>query len=491
MSTSILKNITILLLFLFTALNLRSNPKQASDKIVVFKGNLYFSKTMLYSHLEKIKITTLNTDECEIIIKHLLNFYLEYGFPFAKIKPALTKSANEKKLILDIEHNNYVLIDDFHFTGKLYTDPEIYKRLINLKFPIGFKESLLKEKMKILANSGLLSKTPEYSIVKRKANSWLISARLTEKHYYTFSAIGGYEGKTKDSFSGIIDFATDNLFGSYRSFNFYWERQSNNIEKNHLKYKEPWLFNTNLDLELFFLFFSQKEYSYEREYGFKLITKISENLNLGSGFSQSLLKEDINNSNIRIESNNYSLNIQKFFRNDFIHGINLQKELNITTVFHTKTRSAEINSEYQNLSILSSFRNYYPFSKYFYYLSTIKFEYLSSDTDLLQSELFKYGGTKSIRGYYERQFSSDISLISNNEYHLFFNRYNSSTIFILFDLGLMNKYFRDDDSYNLALGAGLGLNLRNESNDFKISLAANKDENFEKFKIHIGYSKKF
>jgi outer membrane protein insertion porin family len=109
------------------------------------------------------------------------------------------------------------------------------------------------------------------------------------------------------------------------------------------------------------------------------------------------------------------------------------------------------------------------------------------------SDLYRLGGTNSLRGYRENQFLANRLLWSNLELRQPFTR--RSFGFIFFDSGY---YLRDQDpeknierSSAIKLGYGLGLNIETGFGILSVSYALAKGDSFSQGKIHFGLVNEF
>jgi len=109
------------------------------------------------------------------------------------------------------------------------------------------------------------------------------------------------------------------------------------------------------------------------------------------------------------------------------------------------------------------------------------------------SDLYRLGGTNSLRGYREGQFLGSRIFWSNLEYRALLTI--RSYGFIFFDTGY---YLRPgepdrniDKSEDFLYGYGLGLNLETALGVLRVSYALGKGDTFSDGKIHFGILNEF
>ena len=109
------------------------------------------------------------------------------------------------------------------------------------------------------------------------------------------------------------------------------------------------------------------------------------------------------------------------------------------------------------------------------------------------SDLFKLGGTNSLRGYREDQFLGSRVFWSNLEYRLLLARRTYTYLF--FDTGYYlvkedaARKVSKQEAFNI--GYGLGLNIETSLGVIGVSFALAKGDSFTDGKIHFGLVSEF
>jgi len=110
-----------------------------------------------------------------------------------------------------------------------------------------------------------------------------------------------------------------------------------------------------------------------------------------------------------------------------------------------------------------------------------------------ESDLFRLGGTNSLRGYRENQFLGSRIFWSNTEYRLLLTR--RSFAFLFFDTGY---YLRNEDpdrniprNEDFKTGYGAGLSIETGVGVLAVSYALAAGDNFSEGKIHFGIVNEF
>jgi outer membrane protein assembly factor BamA len=105
---------------------------------------------------------------------------------------------------------------------------------------------------------------------------------------------------------------------------------------------------------------------------------------------------------------------------------------------------------------------------------------------LQQNDLNRIGGLRTIRGYYESEFTSSLSLIGTLEYRLMFSE--ASYIAGFSDFGYIERKegigFSSMKEYPLCYG--IGLSFGTKIGTFQASIALPKGEQIDNAKLHFG-----
>ena len=109
------------------------------------------------------------------------------------------------------------------------------------------------------------------------------------------------------------------------------------------------------------------------------------------------------------------------------------------------------------------------------------------------SDLYKLGGTNTLRGYRENQFLGNRIFWSNLEYRYLLS--SRSYAFLFFDTGY---FLRNEDSQRsieriseFKIGYGLGMNLETALGVMGVSFALGQGDSFSEGKIHFGLINEF
>ena len=293
-----------------------------------------------------------------------------------------------------------------------------------------------------------------------------------------------------------------NLFGTGRAAAIRWQQFDRNSQELELKYLEPWLFgypfNINLDL-----YQRQQDTTYvQRKFNGSLEYLATENISASVSIGTDQIIPTINevpvftvyNSssittgvNLKIDTRDdpYSPTSGLLFINSYSYS---RKKINGPLQFITPGLETRINLQ----RFMLDFEGFYEL----FLRQVVSFGIHGRElrgSFFENSDLFRLGGTNSLRGYREDQFLGSRILWTNLEYRFLLTRRTFAFLFL--DTGY---YLREADnernilkSEDFLYGYGLGLNLETSLGVLGVSFALGKGDSFSDGKIHFGIVNEF
>ncbi len=460
-----------------------------------------------------LKGELLNKFEFEEKIKSSLTYFENKGYPFIKVtvqsvyfeEDSLNGNQNanitlkivkgflSKIDLVEIRGNestkDYVIIRELRLTkGDLYFHKKI-EELPNSLNRLRFFEPV---------------KTPTFYI--NKNDQGVLVIEIKEKQTNNFDGIIGYippnQNESKGYLTGLVNISLRNLFGTGRSASLKWNKFGRNSQELELKYLEPWLFNFpfNISLNLYQRIqdttYVQRRFEGNLEY---LATEtISASMILGSEsvipvertiptftvFNSSLITTGLN---FRLDTRDdpYSPTEGLLFSNTYLFS---RKRINGPLDFITPSIEREVNLQ----RIISDFEFYYSF--FSRQVAAISFHARElRGKSFENTDLFKFGGTNSLRGYREEQFLGNRLFWFNIEYRFLLTE--RTFVFAFYDLGyylrqaeLLKNILKSED---FIYGYGVGLKIETALGVLGVSFALGKEDSFSEGKIHFGFVNEF
>jgi len=447
-----------------------------------------------------------NKYELEENISEMLTYLEDNGYPFAKIivtSVQLKKIEDENlaEINLDIEKGSKSTIDKIEITGNTSTKDYVITRELRIDSGAVYSQNQIAEFPARLNRLRFFEpvNTPQFYF--NSDNQGVLLIDVKEKQTNNFDGIIGYippaNENEKGYLTGLVNISLRNLFGTGRAAAIRWQQFDRNSQELELKYLEPWLLGYPFNI-IFGLFQRKQDTTYvqrrfEGALEFLATEEISASLLLGTEEiipteSQSTIFKVFNSSilttgiNLKIDTRDdpYSPASGLYFLNAYSFS---RKTINGPVQFITPGLQTKINLQRFALDFSYFFEI---FSRQIIAAGVHGRELRGSFFE--NSDLFRLGGTNSLRGYREDQFLGARILWTNLEYRLLLTR--RTFAFLFFDTGY---YLREADiernilmSEDFLYGYGLGLNIETGLGVLGVSFALGEGDSFSGGKIHFG-----
>ncbi|MCI2229777.1 hypothetical protein MC378_11420 [Polaribacter sp. MSW13] len=446
--------------------------------------------TAYFSLNKKISNATIKTSPTSLLeFKGLKINDNQFNIPIEKLESTLTQFSKEldnKGLSFSkVQLKNIELKNDTLFAN--LTIHQSKKRKINRiilkgyeEFPKSFIKHYLKIKKgdlfsqkKINNTSNILQnlnfvkeiKPPE---VLFTTDSTLIYIYLKKLQNNSFDGLINFTTKENGGvlFTGHLDLKLNNILNSGESFNLYWNSIGDERQEFNISTKIPYIFNTIISPEIAFSIYKQDSTFLNTKFDLKLTHNLSTKLKLGATYnseSSENLKEHLNN-NIKTYKN-YFLGLILLYnipKNDFFY--NDKFNISINPAFG-KRKAENLNSTQFKITATTSYLwDLNSRSSFFIKNNT---GYLNSD-DILENELFRIGGSNTIRGFNEQSIFTNNFTYFNLEY-----RYLTSSQSYLYTITDFGRVKTNLDSRNL-IGLGIGYLFTTNNSQINLNLVTGK-----------------
>jgi outer membrane protein insertion porin family len=337
----------------------------------------------------------------------------------------------------------------------------------------------------------------------------VLLVEVSEKQTNSFDGIIGYvpgretsSGTEKGYVTGLVNVTLRNLFGTGRAAAIRWQQLDRYSQELELKYLEPWLFGYPFNITGG-LFQRKQDTTYvQRRLDGAVEYLAAEDISAGVFISAEEVIPAENTIPVFTVYNSSiftsGVNLKFDTRNDpyapiegilFINEYSFsRKKINGPVQFITPGLDTRVNLQ----RILVSFAGFYElFSRQVIALGLHGRELKGSFFE--DSDLFRLGGTNSLRGYRESQFLGSRIFWSNLEYRFLLTP--RSYAFLFFDTGY---YLREADpernilkSEEFLVGYGGGLSIETGIGILAVSYALGEGESFSEGKIHFGIVNEF
>ncbi|MCF6364585.1 MAG: hypothetical protein L3J35_00105 [Bacteroidales bacterium] len=443
---------------------------------------------------KKIKANKIKPHELLDFYNKIITYYENNAYPFAIIIPEKVEVIdNNIKLNLLINRSKQVKINKIIIKGNPKLSEIYIKRYLSLFENDDYNENIISSINLKIEELSFLSqiRKPEIEFYGNNADVYLY---LKNKKANLFNGVVGFipvkNNDYKLSFTGEIDFRLLNNFTKGEEIYLKWNRTEKLSQKLNVGTNIPFLFkspfglNTNFKLDkrdtTFMSVFGKAGIDYSFKNNDKIIAyaKVANSFILSSQNIDTTIFKNVKSTlfGIAYETKNI----------DYIY--NPSKGFFLYSDIASGNRKLA-NSTYSFLDLKLKFDYYLRLFGKFVLKSSLKNNYMFSESQLFQNEMYKIGGFNSVRGFDEDAFfTSGFSMLSGDLRYLF---ERNSNVYAFIDYARIKQI---DRTINLT-GFGFGTNFNTKAGIFSIAYALGKQGGnsvlLSNSKIHLGYVNRF
>ncbi|MBK9097654.1 MAG: BamA/TamA family outer membrane protein [bacterium] len=465
------------------------------------------------SSLEFLRGEIFNQFEIEASVSNLLTDFENRGFPFAAVKIQSVyfyddSISNEHyaDLFITLEEGRKSKIDKIEVTGNTSTKDYVIIRELRIDTGEEYSQQKIENLPRRLNKLRYFDPVPTPQFYIDSQNNGVLQINVKERNTNNFDGIIGYvppaTNDEKGYVTGLVNVTLRNIFGTGRAAAIRWQKPTRSNQELELKYLEPWLFSFpfNLNAELFQRI--QDSTYVQRRIGGALEFLATEDISASAFISTEEIIPTERQVPVFTVYNSSSLTtglgLRIDFRNDPIATTSgflfetsysfSNKDINGPAEYITPQTETNINLQ----RITIGFGAFYEiFSR-----NVLAFNVSGKELNgpfFEQSDLWRFGGTRTVRGYREEQFLASRIAWSNLEYRLMLTP--RSYTFLFLDAGY---YFLDADpergiaqQEDYIFGYGLGITIETAIGLLGVSFALAEGETFSEGKIHFGIINEF
>ena len=482
-------------------------------KKVFFSGNDSLQVKNFTGIFKLLEGQVFDKTEIENYINDALTKLENDGFPFATFTITSVnfyrdtlKNENFADIYLDLNTGVKSKIDKVEVVGNSSTKDYVIVRELRIEPGENYSQKKIEELPKRLNRLRFFDPVPVPGFYLDSDDKGVLLVTVKERQTNNFDGIIGYIPPANDKetgyLTGLVNVSLRNLFGTGRAAAFRWRKLDRNSQELELKYLEPWLIGFPLNLNLSFYQRQQDTIYVQRKFDagleFLATEDVSASVFISSELTIPTLSEEpvftvFNSSslttgiNLKIDTRDDPLAPTGglFFNNSYKFS---QKTINGPKEFITPTTQTNVNLQRFEATL-----------QLFYELFRRQVIALSLNGRELrgpvfeQSDLYRLGGTNTLRGYREDQFLGNRTFWTNLEYRFFLSR--RTFAFLFFDTGYFLRNADEENNISeleeFKIGYGLGINLETAIGVLGVSFALAKGDSFSDGKIHFGIINEF
>ena len=472
-------------------------------------GNRAMPTEAVLSLFETMEGKPLSQARLESDIEILLERYEEIGYPFAKVEVDSLKSYEEQgdqklQVSLKIVEGRLTTIEEVKIEGNNDTKDHVVLRELRFKPGEVYNSEKVKTIKEKLERLNLFSSVSEPELYFGTKGGGL-RIKVQEGNTNSFDGVVGYvpKGVTNQPgyFTGFVSVSLRNLFGTGRRLAIRWQREDQATQEVELRYLEPWVLNLPVNLDFALLQREQDSSYIRRRIDLKGALMITEGFTVALLFGQNrVIPSSSLAAPLVSESRTTTIGGEiRFDTRDDIYsptsGIHYRSDYRIGRKVFSGRGSPSLGRLNQSFTVksLGVDLEFYtqPFPRQV--IGTgIHARDLRSD-HLDDGDLYRFGGTNTMRGYRENQFLGSSIVWTNLEYRFLMSR--RSYLFGFIDTGY---YFRPADEERritstqaFKVGYGIGFRVDTSIGLLGVSYALGDGDTFSTGKVHFGVVNQF
>lgn len=494
------------------SINLSNNDSTDLYNLIIDEGKKFVIKKIsiaekIFTQDEIDRVNSIygnvifNQESIDKIGWHLTDLAEAKGYPFALISfnGFNFVDENDKEIFVELNFNlipnQQAIISHFKIMGNKYTRTEFIIREMRIQQNSVFTPELSKKVKQRLSRLNIFSEIKEPIFYFDDGLKGVLSLEVKEGNTNSFDGIIGYVPSTNLNESGYltgqVNISLRNLFGTLRSFSFRWNRLTKFSQDLEIKYFEPWLFGYPLNFTPVFQQYKQDTTFIQRSFSSTMDLGLTETFFLSFHFATSQvipqIEHGISNLN-RYSTLNFGIGFVYDSRDNPVYTRN---------GIYFKTDISQVTKKDYGFSGVKKFNQNKGNFNFSIFLELFKDQnlFLSLNGKVILgdgisiSDLFRFGGSNTLRGYEENQFSGSKIFWSNLEYRFFISYFDFISAFL--DYGY---YFRDimnEKVSRFKYGYGMGMAFNTQLGLLKISYALGEGDSFSRGKIHFGVESGF
>ena len=425
--------------------------------------------------------------QLEAGIDETLKAVEENGYPFSMLKLKGMQllrlpERNQISAAFILERGPQIRLKGVEIRGNESTRSRFIVRETRIKQKALFSAEAFSRAQRYLQRTRLFDEVKPLDIIRRDDDFFALVKVKEGRHNSIDGAVGYIPGteNEKGYWTGLVDFAFNNLFGTGRKFKIHWEQPDRYSQDIALSYREPWVGGIPLDLSAAldqsvrgssgFTSLGGNDRFLTRNMSLNAYFSLNENIEIDGGVTYSEVLPD--------SAARYIVEIPHSLAWGFQGGFTIDTRDNhlnpISGLFYRNLVQASDKKNYvaPNSSIPQSvdekrleidFEAVYPLTEWGVFDLRFCGRHLQSGQEAIPiSEMYLLGGGNSLRGYREEQFPGNSIAWINLEYRWIIGKY--SRLFVFNDWGY---YYRKSagtageyisvDNWNYGYGAGIRL----------------------------------
>jgi outer membrane protein insertion porin family len=432
----------------------------------------------------------------------ILSLYDRRGYPFAAVRVGSVDVRGREPLLdvrLAVDEGARVMLRDVRIEGNTATRPEVILRETRLHLPELYDEERLARIGDRLRRLNLFASVAEPELFMTDSGGVLV-LRVDEGNTSTFDGVVGYAPAPAAGGDGVlagsVTLDVRNMFGTARVLGIRWQRDDRSSQDIRLQYVEPWAFGLPVNLGGTFQQRQQDSSYLRRSVGARADLLLTESFTVAGSVRHDVTIPSAGAGPAPVENSRTltaGLEILLDSRNDNISptsGVLYRTEYRAGSKKSFGASAAAGPSALQQVGLdLQWFVQTFPRNVV---MAGVHGRQVTNSR-LEVSDLFRFGGTNTLRGYRELQFVGSRVAWTNLEYRVLLAR--RSFCYGFFDTGYYalpeDAVLGTASAQSVKYGYGVGLRMETGLGNVGVSFALGEGDNLSQGKIHFGLMNEF
>lgn len=425
--------------------------------------------------------------------RYRLSDFANLGYPVANWQP-MKFERSENTLIISgqIDPGKLINLDTSVVVTSGETKPAVIIR--EARIPVGsqYNQRNITQARNRLESLPYVGAVEPALLFKTISGKYGLLWRIQEQRANLFDGILGYVPATetkKGYFTGQLQFDFVNLFGTGRALHIFWSKRDIVTQEMRLSYTEPWIAGFPIDITGSFQQTVQDTTYIKRVAGLQAEYRIGWNWRIYGAASQHRV--------LSTPDGRHLYNLRSYRRLDLTAGLEFSNFVNrlnprrgIAYTTEVTRRQGVFRSDQSLQSVDFEISGAYPIAGRQILWGHFTAQNIITPPDSLPiSELYRFGGANSVRGYSEDFFLGTTAAWMNLEYRYLFE--NSSRILTFFDYGYWAQPAKNDTKHGTAWSIGVGIRAATPVGQLGIDYGLPPHTNWREGRIHVRWQNYF
>lgn len=491
----------LLICILFSAAQGQHKYRISSIQIT---GASHFSPNDLLKSFSSKPSDTLREEILEEDIDRALKQYEDIGYPLAKItiEKIVPHDSSSLDISLRIDEGKRPRLRAVKITGNTITDSAIITREFFLNEQPYFDKHSIEASRNRIERLGIFSEVSVPELYVINDSSIGVTIAVNETHSTYIDGILGYNPPPVPSqsgfVSGFISLGFTNIAGSARNASLDFRRETRSAQELSAQYGEPWVFGLPVNAKISFLQRDEDSIYTRTNFFFEPSLLLSNGFSLSATFAYDRIVPGP--AHIVYDSRAFMAGVQgKLDTRDNLAAPRSGFMLSLGASYGAKSVSgatsfdslAARSLEVRTLTFDGAFA-IKTFSERLVFVPSVSAKMTDiSNGELDESDLFRIGGLRTLRGYFESEFLISRFVILHADYRLMTG--HTSFLGIFADYGYLTRpgtaTFAGETLY--PLGYGVSFQFDTQLGLLSASIGLAKNETIDRAKLHFGIIKDF